>query len=130
MSIYLGLKWPIARPKDVSVVLVWTFDIALQVCSLTLRLLMSYMYIYIYVYDISSLRVNDLTLILLTRRKWWTPNNASKWQMGFNSGFKGLKMLIPYSRITQGEHKVFSWLQTFFLQENYVEYKHIFFIIT
>ena len=45
---------------------------------------------YIYVYDISSLRVNDLTLILLTWRKWWTPNNATKWQMGFNSAFKGL----------------------------------------
>ena len=25
---------------------------------------------YIYIYDISSLRVNDLTLILLTCRKW------------------------------------------------------------
>jgi len=43
-----------------------------------------------YIYDISSLRVNDLTLILLTWRKWWNPNNASKWQMGFNSAFKGL----------------------------------------
>jgi hypothetical protein len=30
-----------------------------------------------YVYDISSLRVNDLTLILLTWRKSWA-NNASK----------------------------------------------------
>ena len=29
-----------------------------------------YTYIYIYIYDISSLRVNDLTLILLTWRKW------------------------------------------------------------
>ena len=28
------------------------------------------MYIYIYIYDISSLGVNDLTLILLTWRKW------------------------------------------------------------
>ena len=37
---------------------------------LTLRLLMSYIYIYIYIYDIRSLRVNDLTLILLTWRKW------------------------------------------------------------
>jgi len=37
---------------------------------LTLRLLMSYIYIYIYIYDISSLRVNDLTRILLTWRKW------------------------------------------------------------
>jgi len=34
-------------------------------------------YIYIYIYDISSLMVNDLTLILLTWRKWWA-NNASK----------------------------------------------------
>jgi len=31
-----------------------------------------------------------LTLILLTWRKWRTPNNASKWEMGFNSAFKGL----------------------------------------
>ena len=30
-----------------------------------------------YIYDISSLMVNDLTLILLTLRKWWA-NNASK----------------------------------------------------
>jgi len=43
-----------------------------------------------YIYDISSLKVNNLTVILLTWRKWWAPNNASKWQMGFNSGFKGL----------------------------------------
>jgi len=27
-------------------------------------------YIYIYIYDFSSLRVNDLILILLTWRKW------------------------------------------------------------
>jgi hypothetical protein len=51
-----------------------------------------YIYIYmilvacsIYIYDISSLRVNDLTLIFLTWRKWWAPNNTSKEQMGFNS---------------------------------------------
>jgi len=34
--------------------------------------------------------VNDLTLILLMWRKWLAPNNASRQQMGFNSGFKGL----------------------------------------
>jgi len=34
--------------------------------------------------------VNLLTLILLTWRIWWAPNNASRWQMGFNSAFKGL----------------------------------------
>jgi len=44
-------------------------------------------------YDISSLRVNDLTFILLTWRKWLAPNNASRQQMGFNSGFKGLNNL-------------------------------------
>jgi len=36
-----------------------------------------------------------LTLILLTWRKWWAPNNASKWQMGFNSAFKGLITFFP-----------------------------------
>jgi hypothetical protein len=33
----------------------------------------------------------SLTLILLTWRIGWAPNNASKWQMGFNSEFRGLK---------------------------------------
>jgi len=32
-----------------------------------------------------------LTLILLTWKIWWAPNNANKWQMGFNSAFKGLR---------------------------------------
>jgi len=31
-----------------------------------------------------------LTLILLTWRIRWAPNNASKWQKGFKSAFKGL----------------------------------------
>ena len=31
-----------------------------------------------------------LTLILLTWRIWWAPNNASRWQIGFNWAFKGL----------------------------------------
>jgi hypothetical protein len=35
--------------------------------------------------------VNDtLTLTSLTWRIWWAPNNASSWQMEFNSAFKGL----------------------------------------
>jgi hypothetical protein len=33
---------------------------------------------------------NPLTLILLTWKIWWAPNNANKWQMGFNWAFKGL----------------------------------------
>ena len=41
-----------------------------------------------------------LTPILLTWRIWWEHNNASKWQMGFNSAFKGsnccfLQSFIP-----------------------------------
>jgi hypothetical protein len=35
--------------------------------------------------------VRDLTLILLMWRIGWAPNNASKWQMGISSAFKGLK---------------------------------------
>ena len=31
-----------------------------------------------------------LTLILLMWRIWWAPNNASRWQRGFNLAFKGL----------------------------------------
>jgi len=31
-----------------------------------------------------------LTLILLMWRIWWVPNHASRWQMVFNSAFKGL----------------------------------------
>jgi hypothetical protein len=33
---------------------------------------------------------NALTLILLTWRIWWTPNNARKWKMGLNSAFNPL----------------------------------------
>jgi len=33
-----------------------------------------------------------LTLNPLTWKIWWAPKNANKWQMGFNSAFKGLKM--------------------------------------
>ena len=31
-----------------------------------------------------------LTLTLLTWRIWWASNNARRWQIGFNSAFKGL----------------------------------------
>jgi hypothetical protein len=36
---------------------------------------------------------NPLTVILLTWIIWWTPNNASRWQMGFNLAFKRWKYL-------------------------------------
>ena len=34
----------------------------------------------------------DLTLIPLTWTIWRAPTNASKWRMGFNTAFKGLKI--------------------------------------
>ena len=37
-----------------------------------------------------------LTLIPLTWRIWWAPKNGNKWQMGFNSAFKGLSVSGRY----------------------------------
>jgi len=34
-----------------------------------------------------------LNLIVLTWRIWWAPHNASRWQLGLNSAFKGLSAL-------------------------------------
>ena len=44
-----------------------------------------------------------LTLILLTWRIWWAPNNTSRWQMGFNSAFKGLMSEKSFS-LQHGYH--------------------------
>jgi hypothetical protein len=43
---------------------------------------------------LAVLFVETLTLILLMWKIWWAPNNASKWQMGFNSAIKGLMWTI------------------------------------
>ena len=48
-----------------------------------------------------------LTLILLTWRIWWAPNNASKWQLGINSAFKGL---IPLQFMNRGKEKAMYFL--------------------
>jgi len=43
-----------------------------------------------------------LTLILLTWRIWWAPNNASRLQMGFNLAFRGLKLTATlYTSVSQ-----------------------------
>ena len=53
----------ITRPEE-------SYRLWCVVCDLqTSRMGAAYIYIYIYIYDISSLRVNDLTLILPTWRK-------------------------------------------------------------
>jgi hypothetical protein len=43
-----------------------------------------------------------LTLTLVTWRIWWAPNNASSWQVWFNSSFKGL--ILNYIHITASEN--------------------------
>ena len=43
----------------------------------------------------------SLTLILLTWRIWWAPNDASRWQMLFNSAFKVLNVNISTTRLLQ-----------------------------
>ena len=40
-----------------------------------------------------SIFPHSLTLILLMWRIWWASNNSSRWQIGFNSAFKGLKQV-------------------------------------
>jgi hypothetical protein len=47
----------------------------------------------------------SLTLILLTCRIRWAPNNASRYEMGFNSAFKGLREIgSPF-------HCVMCWIR-------------------
>ena len=51
----------------------------------------TYMYTYTYTHaDINVFKIY-LTLTLLTWTIWRAPTNASKWRMGFNSAFKGLR---------------------------------------
>jgi len=58
---------------------------------------------------ISCSGIWTLTLILLTCRIWWAPNNASKWQMGFNLVFKGLMQCCCTSPV-QHSTTTYAWL--------------------
>jgi len=59
-----------------------------------------------------------LTLILLTWSIGWAPNNASRWQMVFNSAFKGLTYMSPY--IKQNFYS--SQNEIYILLRHYAEY--------
>ena len=65
-----------------------------------------------------------LTLILLTWTIWRAPTNASKWRMGFNSAFKGLKAVRFQSykeSLCSMLVEVLQWKQVaFFLLQNNV----------
>ena len=56
-------------------------------------------YIFQYVFQKCS-----LTLILLTWRIRWAPNNASIWQMGFNWAFKGLNCKTSSDTKSHSQH--------------------------
>jgi hypothetical protein len=43
----------------------------------------------------------NVTLILLTSKKWRAPASFSKWQMGFNSAFKGLITFTMYLKFLE-----------------------------
>jgi len=53
--------------------------------------------------------IPNLTLFLLTWIIWCVPNNANKWQMGYNSAFKGLTkisfIILLYSKRQLSEFK-------------------------
>jgi len=56
--------------------------------------------------------VPSLTLSPLTWRIWWAPNNASRWQMGFNSAFKALIYNEPeedFFKNSRNTRWYFSW---------------------
>ena len=49
------------------------------VCDLeTSRIGVAYIYIYIYIYDISSLRVNDLSVLRLKEKRFFFPGGIRK----------------------------------------------------
>ena len=64
-----------------------------ETCSWRLTNVIEHVYVQVrlLVYR-TSVTTGILTLTLLTWRIWWAPNNASRWQMLFNSAFKGLRV--------------------------------------
>jgi len=56
---------------------------------------------------------HNLTFILLMWRIWWDPNNASKWQMGFNSAFKGLNMAVTKTEHIKSKTQTRVWARSF-----------------
>ena len=66
-----------------------------------MKLVSSLWYINVVCGSVYLLRAETkLTLTLLTWRIWWAPNNASRWQMGFNSAFKVLIYCINVLHIS------------------------------
>jgi hypothetical protein len=50
---------------------------------------------------VKDLGIDGKTILILNPLKWkilWAPNDATKWQMGFNSAFKGLNWIFKQDR--------------------------------
>ena len=62
---------------------------------------------------------SNLTLIQLTWRIWWAPNNASKWKMGFNLAFKGL--IFPIDK----KHFSFNLREIFYIKNETVSFRFL-----
>jgi hypothetical protein len=69
------------------------------------------------------IRNRVLTLILLTRRIGWAPNNANKWQTRFNSAFKGLNTVR--TKTAKGWRKTLSLQQTNWTYPRYAPQQRI-----
>jgi hypothetical protein len=71
---------------------------------------------------------HPLTLILLTWKIWWDPNNASKWQTVLNSAFEGLTFLTTTkadaTNVTVGylepRRQVIRWIITYLMIQFHV----------
>ena len=68
-----------------------------------------------------------LILILLTFRIWWAPNNACKWQMGFNSAFKRLILRMKYGAILLYRHVLLS--ASWILSSRSVSHRAVFYTV-
>jgi hypothetical protein len=68
--------------------------------------------------DNSERDVQTLTLILLTWRIGWAPNNANNWQTRFNSVFKGLKTWKQRIRMVRPNRKIDQVLLLLLLRDN------------
>ena len=65
-----------------------------------------------------------LTLILLTWRKWWASNNASRWQMGFNSALKRTILRSYIGRVFGHTHTHTPTLHTQYTTHTHTTHTH------
>jgi len=139
-ALHLNFEWTITwlygLKNPVSIVFLVCLIVSNASVFNSLLRTVGFIYPHIYMDFSSILRRNkifrSLTLILLTWRIWWAPNNASRWQMGFNLAFKGLTDRIFLTYI--GIYYIYMYIYYLYiyiyicLREG--KRSHIFFIVT